>query len=209
LSSQNKFLFVNYEIESKEYHLYCFDISQLHKVEESRDFLNICINKLEANLITTLYSSKEKIYFSESPFYYFNPIKEISFDKNQLSSLEKRKILISEKQFDTETIIHNLYQGLFIREGDNIIIIKINVQDKPDLDIIKKDISLSKFVFYEQPTKENLKSNNLAKWTINNTLIINSVDNLLNIIKFTKEHDILGVALSKKKIFEIIKSYTK
>jgi hypothetical protein len=89
------------------------------------------------------------------------------------------------------------------------MIIKINILDEPDLDIITKDISLSKFIFYEQPTKENLKSNNLAKWTINNTLIINSVDNLLNIIKFTKEYNILGVALSKKKIFEIIKSYTK
>ena len=209
LSSQNKFLFVNYDIESKKYHLYCFDFSQLYKVEESQDFLRHCLNHLEDNLITKLYSSKEKIYFSESPFYYFNPIKEISFDQNQLSSLEKRKILISEKQFDIETIIHNLYQGLFIREGNNIIITKINVQDKPDLDVIEKDISLSKFIFYEQPTKENLKSNNLAKWTINNTLIINSVDNLLNIIKFTKEYNILGVPLSKKKIFEIIKSYTK
>ena len=209
LSSQNKFLFVNYDIKDKIYYLYCFDISQLNKVEESQDFLKICINEFDDNLITKLYSSKEKIYFSESPFYYFNPIKEISFDKNQLSSLEKRKILISEKQFDTETIIHNLYQGLFIREGNNIMIIKINILDEPDLDIITKDISLSKFIFYEQPTKENLKSNNLAKWTINNTLIINSVDNLLNIIKFTKEYNILGVALSKKKIFEIIKSYTK
>lgn len=209
LSSQNKFLFVNYDIKDKIYYLYCFDISQLNKVEESQDFLKICINEFDDNLITKLYSSKEKIYFSESPFYYFNPIKEISFDHNQFSSLEKRKILISEKQFDIETIIHNLYQGLFIREGNNIMIIKINILDEPDLDIITKDISLSKFIFYEQPTKENLKSNNLAKWTINNTLIINSVDNLLNIIKFTKEYNILGVALSKKKIFEIIKSYTK
>ena len=209
LSSQNKFLFVNYDIKDKIYYLYCFDISQLNKVEESQDFLKICINEFDDNLITKLYSSKEKIYFSESPFYYFNPIKDISFDHNQFSSLEKRKILISEKQFDIETIIHNLYQGLFIREGNNIMIIKINILDEPDLDIITKDISLSKFIFYEQPTKENLKSNNLAKWTINNTLIINSVDNLLNIIKFTKEYNILGVALSKKKIFEIIKSYTK
>ena len=209
LSSQNKFLFVNYDIKDKIYYLYCFDISQLNKVEESQDFLKICINEFDDNLITKLYSSKEKIYFSESPFYYFNPIKESSFDHNQFSSLEKRKILISEKQFDIETIIHNLYQGLFIREGNNIMIIKINILDEPDLDIITKDISLSKFIFYEQPTKENLKSNNLAKWTINNTLIINSVDNLLNIIKFTKEYNILGVALSKKKIFEIIKSYTK
>ena len=199
LSSQNKFLFVNYDIKDKIYYLYCFDISQLNKVEESQDFLKICINEFDDNLITKLYSSKEKIH----------PIKEISFDHNQFSSLEKRKILISEKQFDIETIIHNLYQGLFIREGNNIMIIKINILDEPDLDIITKDISLSKFIFYEQPTKENLKSNNLAKWTINNTLIINSVDNLLNIIKFTKEYNILGVALSKKKIFEIIKSYTK
>lgn len=209
LSSQTKFLFVNYDIKINEYQLYCFDISELNKVEEDLDFLNMCLNELEAILITKIFSSKEKIYFSESPFYYFNPIKESSFDQNQLSSLEKRKALISEKKFDIQTIVDNLYHGLFIREGDNIRIIKINIQDKPDKDIINKDIKLSQFLFYEQPTKENLKSNNLAIWTINNTLIINSVDNLLNIIKFTKESNILGVALSKKKIFEFLKLYLK
>jgi len=208
LSSQTKFLFVIYKIDDKKYHLYCFDFTQLNKIKESQAFLSDCINELNSNLITELYSSKEKIYFSESPFYYFNPIKEASFDQDQLSSIEKRKSLISEKQFDIETIVQNLYIGLFIREGDNVIIIKINLNDEPDLDIIEKDINLSKFIFYEQPTKENLKSNNLAKWTINNTLIINSVDNLLSIIKFTKEHNVLGIALSKNKIFEIINSYS-
>ena len=61
------------------------------------------------------------------------------------------------------------------------------------------------FFFYDQPTSENLKSNRFALWTLNNTLIVNSVDSLFNIIKFRNESNILGIAISKKKLVE----YTK
>ena len=209
LSFESKFLFVNYEIKTNNYSLYCFNFSELYKVEDDQNFLSICLNEYDDILITKIFSSKEKIYFSESPFYYFNPIKDLSIDNNLLSTIQNRKILMYEKKFDLNTIISNLYQGLFIREGDNIMIIKISIKDKPDLDIINKDISLSKFKYYEQPTRENLKSNFLAKWTINNTLLINSVDNLFNIIKFSKESNILGIPLSKDKIEEIMKIYFK
>ena len=72
------------------------------------------------------------------------------------------------------------------------------------MDLIKNDITLSKFTFYEQPTSENLKSNCLAKWSINNTLLVNSVDSLFNVIKFRKEHVVLGIPISKKKVIEFI-----
>ena len=85
------------------------------------------------------------------------------------------------------------------------MIIKLNIRSKPDLELIKNDINLSKFVYYEQPTSENLKSNSLAKWSVNNTLIVNSVDCLFNIIKFRKENLVLGIPISKKKVIEFMK----
>ena len=204
LSFETKFLFVNYEIKTNQYSLYCFDFSELFKVEEDQDFLSLCLNEYDDMLITKIFTSKEKIYFSESPFCYFNPIKDNSIDNNLLSTVENRKIL-REKKYDIKSMVKNLYEGLFIREGDNIMIIKLNIRSKPDLELIKNDINLSKFVYYEQPTSENLKSNSLAKWSVNNTLIVNSVDCLFNIIKFRKENLVLGIPISKKKVIEFMK----
>ena len=204
LSSETKFLFVNYEVKSNQYSLYCFDFSGLYQIEEDEKFLERCLNKYDDNLITKIYSSKEKIYIHESPFYYFNPLKDDSIDNDLLNNINNRKLL-QEKKFEFKTILANLYHGLFIRDGDYIIIIKLNINDNPDLELINNDIKLTKFLFYDQPTSENLKSNRLAVWTVNNTLIVNSVDNLFSIIKFRNEANILGIAISKKKVVE----YTK
>ena len=206
LGFESKFLFVNYEIKSNQYTLYSFNFLELDKIEEDQNFLSLCLNEYDDILITKIYSSKEKIYFSESPYAYFNPIKDESIDNNLISTISNRKRLTDIK-FDTNIILKNIYEGLFIREGDNIIIIKFNIRNKPDLDLIKKDIKLSKFKFYEQPTSENLKSNCLALWTVNNTLIVNSVNSLFNIIKFRKEAAVLGIPLSKKKLIELIKLF--
>ena len=204
LSFETKFLFVNYEIKTNQYSLYCFNFSELLKVEEDQNFLSLCLNEYDDMLITKIYTSKEKIYFSESPFCYFNPIKDNSINNNLISTVANRKIL-RENKYDFNTIFNNLYEGLFIREGDNIMIIKLDIRNKPDLELIRNDINLSKFVYYEQPTSENLKSNYLAKWTINNTLIINSVDCLFSIIKFRKEDLVLGIPIAKKKVIEFMK----
>lgn len=204
LSFETKFLFINYEVKENQYALYCFNFKGLYKIEEDKNFLTMCLNEYDDILIKKIFTSKEKIYISESPFCYFNPVNDKSIDNNSLSTIENRKIL-KEKKFDLDTILTNLYQGLFIREGDNIIIIKISMRNEPDLDLISKDIKLSKFIFYEQPTSENLKSNYLAKWTINNTLLINSVDSLFNIIKFRKEAIVLGIPISKKKVIDFMK----
>ena len=204
LCCETKFLFVNFEIKTNQYFLYCFNFRELYKVEYDLHFLEICLNELVDNLITKIYSSKEKIYFSGSPFYYFHPIRDESIDNNLLNNIQNRKIL-REKEYQFNSIMTNLYEGLFIREGDNIIIIKINIKNETDLEIINNDIILSKFTFYQQPTSENLKSNFLAKWTINNTLIINSIDSLFNIIKFSKENIVLGIPISKKKAFNFLK----
>ena len=200
-----KFLFVKLEIKSNDYtySLYSFDISELNKIEKDKNFLFACLNEYDDILITKIYSSKEKIYFSESPFAYFHPKKLDTLDDNLLLTTSKRKIL-KEMKFDFNIIVNNLYESLFIREGDNIVIIKLPVKDKPDLDIINNDIKLSKYIFYEQPTSENLKSNCLAKWTINNTLIVHSVKSLFTIIKFRKEAVVLGIPISKTKVIEYL-----
>ena len=204
LSTGTKFLFVNYEVKSNLYSLYCFDFSKLYEVVENKEFLERCLNQYEPNLITKIYSSKEKLYIFESPFYYFNPIKDDSIDNNLLSTINNRKKL-SEQKFQFRTILDNSYHGLFIRDGDYILIIKININSDPDIELINNDIKSTKFLFYDQPTSENLKSNRFALWTLNNTLIVNSVDSLFNIIKFRNESNILGIAISKKKLVE----YTK
>ena len=204
LSTGTKFLFVNYEVKSNLYSLYCFDFSKLYEVVENKEFLERCLNQYEPNLITKIYSSKEKLYIFESPFYYFNPIKDDSIDNNLLSTINNRKKL-SEQKFQFRTILDNSYHGLFIRDGDYILIIKININSDPDIELINNDIKSTKFLFYDQPTSENLKSNRFALWTLNNTLIVNSVDSLFNIIKFRNEANILGIAISKKKLVE----YTK
>ena len=77
----------------------------------------------------------------------------------------------------------------------------------PELDLINNDINSTKFLFYDQPTSENLKGNRFAIWTLNNTLILNSVDNLFNIIKFRNEFDVLGIAINKKKVIEYFRIY--
>ena len=204
LSTGTKFLFVNYEVKSNLYSLYCFDFSKLYEVVENKEFLERCLNQYEPNLITKIYSSKEKLYIFESPFYYFNPIKDDSIDNNLLSTINNRKKL-SEQKFQFRTILDNSYHGLFIRDGDYILIIKININSDPDIELINNDIKSTKFLFYDQPTSENLKSNRFALWTINNTLIVNSVDSLFNIIKFRNEANILGIAISKKKLVEFTK----
>ena len=204
LSTGTKFLFVNYEVKSNLYSLYCFDFAKLYEVVENKEFLERCLNQYEPNLITKIYSSKEKLYIFESPFYYFNPIKDDSIDNNLLSTINNRKKL-SEQKFQFRTILDNSYHGLFIRDGDYILIIKININSDPDIELINNDIKSTKFLFYDQPTSENLKSNRFALWTLNNTLIVNSVDSLFNIIKFRNEANILGIAISKKKLVE----YTK
>ena len=204
LSTGTKFLFVNYEVKSNLYSLYCFDFSKLYEVVENKEFLERCLNQYEPNLITKIYSSKEKLYIFESPFYYFNPIKDDSIDNNLLSTINNRKKL-SEQKFQFRTILDNSYHGLFIRDGDYILIIKININSDPDIELINNDIKSTKFLFYDQPTSENLKSNRFALWTLNNTLIVNSVDSLFNIIKFRNESNILGIAISKRKIVEFTK----
>ena len=141
---------------------------------------------------------------NESPFYYFNPIKEDSIDNNLLSSINNRKKLLDQK-FQFRTILNNSYHGLFIRDGDYILIIKINLNSDPDIELINNDIKETKFLFYDQPTSENLKSNRFALWAVNNTLFVNSVDSLFNIIKFRNESNILGIAISKRKIVEFTK----
>ena len=201
LSTGTKFLFVNYEVKSNQYSLFCFDFSKLYQVVENKEFLERCLNQYEPNLITKIYSSKEKLYLNESPFYYFNPIKEDKIKNNLLSTINNRKKLLEQK-FQFRTIIDNTYHGIFIRDGDYIVIIKININSEPDLELIKNDIKSTKFLFYDQPTSENLKSNRFAVWTINNTLLVNSVDSLFNIIKFRNESNILGIAISKRKIVE-------
>ena len=201
LSTGTKFLFVNYEVKSNQYSLFCFDFSKLYQVVENKEFLERCLNQYEPNLITKIYSSKEKLYLNESPFYYFNPIKEDTIKNNLLSTINNRKKLLEQK-FQFRTIIDNTYHGIFIRDGDYIVIIKININSEPDLELIKNDIKSTKFLFYDQPTSENLKSNRFAVWTINNTLLVNSVDSLFNIIKFRNESNILGIAISKRKIVE-------
>ena len=201
LSTGTKFLFVNYEVKTNQYSLFCFDFSKLYQVVENKEFLERCLNQYEPNLITKIYSSKEKLYLNESPFYYFNPIKEQSINNNLLSTINNRKKLLEQK-FQFRTIIDNTYHGIFIRDGDYIIIIKININSEPDLELIKNDIKSTKFLFYDQPTSENLKSNRFAVWTVNNTLLVNSVDSLFNIIKFRNESNILGIAISKRKIVE-------
>ena len=204
LSTGTKFLFVNYEVKSNLYSLYCFDFSKLYEVVENKEFLERCLNQYEPNLITKIYSSKEKLYIFESPFYYFNPIKDDNIDNNLLSTINNRKKLL-EKKFQFRTILDNTYHGLFIRDGDYILIIKININSDPDIELINNDIKATKFLFYDQPTSENLKSNRFALWTLNNTLIVNSVDSLFNIIKFRNEANILGIAISKKKLVEFTK----
>ena len=201
LSTGTKFLFVNYEVKSNQYSLFCFDFSKLYQVVENKEFLERCLNQYEPNLITKIYSSKEKLYLNESPFYYFNPIKEDTIKNNLLSTINNRKKLLEQK-FQFRTIIDNTYHGIFIRDGDYIVIIKININSEPDLELIKNDIKSTKYLFYDQPTSENLKSNRFAVWTINNTLLVNSVDSLFNIIKFRNESNILGIAISKRKIVE-------
>ena len=204
LAFETKFLFVNYEIKRNEYVLYCFDISELYKVEEDQNFLSLCLNEFNDFLITKIYSSKEKIYFAESPYSYYHPINDNIINNKLLAKSSTRKKLI-EMQYDINSIINNTYVGLFIREGDNIMIIKLHINNiKPDLELIKKDIELSKYIFYEQPTFENLKSNCMAIWTVNNTLIVNSVDSLFSIIKYRREATVLGIPISKKKIMEFI-----
>ena len=206
LSSETKFLFVNYEVKTNLYSLYCFNFVDLFQVEENKEFLDICLNNYDPNLIIKIYSSKEKLYLYESPFYYFNPIKDESFDKNLLNSINGRKSLIEQK-IEFQTILDNIYHGLFIRDGDYIMLIKIGVVYPPELDLINNDINSTKFLFYDQPTSENLKGNRFAIWTLNNTLILNSVDNLFNIIKFRNEFDVLGIAINKKKVIEYFRIY--
>ena len=206
LSSETKFLFVNYEVKSNLYSLYCFNFVELFQVEENKEFLDICLNNYDPNLITKIYSSKEKLYLQESPFYYFNPIKEDSFDKSLLNTINGRKSLMDQK-IEFKIILDNSYHGIFIRDGDYIMIIKIGINYPPELDLINNDINSSKFLFYEQPTSENLKSNRFAVWTVNNTLIVNSVDNLFSIIKFRNEFNVLGIAISKKKVVEYFGIY--
>ena len=87
------------------------------------------------------------------------------------------------------------------------MLIKIGVVYPPELDLINNDINSTKFLFYDQPTSENLKGNRFAIWTLNNTLILNSVDNLFNIIKFRNEFDVLGIAINKKKVIEYFRIY--
>ena len=206
LSSETKFLFVNYEVKTNLYSLYCFNFVDLFQVEDNKEFLDICLNNYDPNLIIKIYSSKEKLYLYESPFYYFNPIKDESFDKNLLNSINGRKSLIEQK-IEFQTILDNIYHGLFIRDGDYIMLIKIGVVYPPELDLINNDINSTKFLFYDQPTSENLKGNRFAIWTLNNTLILNSVDNLFNIIKFRNEFDVLGIAINKKKVIEYFRIY--
>ena len=206
LSSETKFLFVNYEVKTNLYSLYCFNFVDLFQVEENKEFLDICLNNYDPNLIIKIYSSKEKLYLYESPFYYFNPIKDESFDKNLLNSINGRKSLIEQK-IEFQTILDNIYHGLFIRDGDYIMLIKIGVVYPPELNLINNDINSTKFLFYDQPTSENLKGNRFAIWTLNNTLILNSVDNLFNIIKFRNEFDVLGIAINKKKVIEYFRIY--
>ena len=206
LSSETKFLFVNYEVKTNLYSLYCFNFVDLFQVEDNKKFLDICLNNYDPNLIIKIYSSKEKLYLYESPFYYFNPIKDESFDKNLLNSINGRKSLIEQK-IEFQTILDNIYHGLFIRDGDYIMLIKIGVVYPPELDLINNDINSTKFLFYDQPTSENLKGNRFAIWTLNNTLILNSVDNLFNIIKFRNEFDVLGIAINKKKVIEYFRIY--
>ena len=206
LSSETKFLFVNYEVKTNLYSLYCFNFVDLFQVEDNKEFLDICLNNYDPNLIIKIYSSKEKLYLYESPFYYFNPIKDESFDKNLLNSINGRKSLIEQK-IEFQTILDNIYHGLFIRDGDYIMLIKIGVVYPPELNLINNDINSTKFLFYDQPTSENLKGNRFAIWTLNNTLILNSVDNLFNIIKFRNEFDVLGIAINKKKVIEYFRIY--
>ena len=206
LSSETKFLFVNYEVKSNQYSLYCFNFIGLFQIEENKDFLEKCLNKFDPNLITKIYTSKEKIYFYESPNYYFNPVNFSSIDNNLLITINGRKKL-REQKFELTTILDNSYHGLFIRDGDYIMVIKISINEAPDLELINHDINSTKFIFYEQPTSENLKSNRFAIWACNNTLLINSVDCLFQMIKFRNESDVLGIAISKKKLVEYINKF--
>ena len=206
LSSETKFLFVNYEVKSNQYSLYCFDFFELYQVEENKNFLETCLNNYVPNLITKIYTSKEKLYLYESPFYYFNPNQESSIDNNLLSTINGRKILMDQK-IEFKTILDNTYHGLFIRDGDYIIIIKLPINQSPYLELINNDINSTKYLFYDQPTSENLKSNRFAIWTLNNTLLVNSVDSLFNIIKFRNEANILGIAINKRKVVEYFNIY--
>ena len=206
LSSETKFLFVNYQIKENLYTLYSFNFTELMKVTDDINFLNLCLNEKNPNLITKIYSSNNKIYISESPFYYYNPIKDNNDNKDLIKNKKGRDLLITKK-FEFENLLPHIYHGLFIRCGDYIMLFKIGLKYEINNEMINNDINSSKYLFYEEPTPDYYKTNSLALFTINNTLIINSFYYLFTLIKFRNEFDVLGIAISKKKVYEYLKSY--
>ena len=191
LSSESKILFVNYEVKTNKYILYLFDYGKLYNVEKDENFLRACLNEQNDILLKKLYISTEKIFISESPFFYFNPNNKDLIKNKSINDLKQMKL-------DFKSIADNIYQGICIRDGNKIKIIKISVFSEINYEMLDDDIENSEYIVFEQPTAENLKSNAFIKWGRNNTLFINSVESLFDIIKFTEETNVLGIPLGKE-----------
>ena len=87
---------------------------------------------------------------------------------------------------------------MFIRTGSKNVFIKIKVEGDIDLNMIEEDSKASTYIFAEELGKTGYKNNFLAKWTLNNTIIINSNDYLFNLFKITNEKIILGLPISER-----------
>ena len=75
---------------------------------------------------------------------------------------------------------------------------KINFYFKSPKNIIRKRL-------YNEESKKYNSLPSFNKLAFNNTLLINSVDSLFNIIKFRKEAIVLGIPVSKKKVIDFMK----
>ena len=189
---ETKFIFEKYDIENNCFSLYVFDLCSLDEIEDNKEYLVKSLTEYEPNLLKRIYSSENKIIFSASPYLYFNVNKNPKYsDYTNIQQLldEKIKPLI---------VITNTYQGIFIRTGSKNMFIKIKVEGDIDLKMIEEDSKASTYIFAEELGKTGYKNNFLAKWTLNNTIIINSIDYLFNLFKITNEKIMLGLPISER-----------
>ena len=189
---ETKFLFEKYEINNKRFSLYVFDLCSLDEIEDDKKYLTESLTEYEPNLLKKIFTSENKIIFAVSPYLYFNANKNPKY--SEYTNIQQ----ILDEKIKPLIVITNTYQGMFIRTGSKNVFIKIKVEGDIDLNMIEEDSKASTYIFAEELGKTGYKNNFLAKWTLNNTIIINSNDYLFNLFKITNEKIILGLPISER-----------
>lgn len=206
---EQKILVQIFNIYNSKYQLLFLDIAKLKQAIQVYTSFIKCVDGTDKTILKEVFESSDSFTYCVSPCLYYN--------------LPDKNVIVSEKmELETNNIIDNIYQVLFIQNGDknffggvclgdsqNSLLgpkknnnCNVNKLNEKLLQIfpINSDEHINCITFQKKSTYHSS-----LLWIQNNTIIISSQRHLFDMIKFCNESRSFGVPLNNEKVHQFLK----